>query len=262
MIKNFSTELRDDNDIVKEAVSINGNAIQHASERLRDDIDIATIAVKKNQLSFKYLSSKLRNNKKFILDDVEVTKKALEAPYNFDYISNDFKNDEEIASLVINNLSDEINFPPFKNIGLNLKNNKKFFIKIISKTPYLFQYASNELKEDLDLLEHLLKKLRCKVDYSYSNSKELLEPQIKDFPYFLNFATEEILNDRKIILKAIQKSSSNIQYASEEIKNMLGTNKNQFITRLKKIISIEDLAEKLAEKLDSNTEFNSHKNKI
>ena len=332
MLKNFSPELQDDEDIVKEAVNIHGNAIQYASERLRDNIDVATIAVKKNQLSFKFLGPNLKNKKKFILDnlesnissgeifkycdeslkkdrsfvidfikknafglkycasefkldreiaflalesnsysfryikkslrdDVEITQKALEDGYNFDIISNNFKNNEEVVFFALEHLDDISDFSSFKNIGPDLKNNKDFFIKVIQTKPGVFQHASNELKQDMQLVKSVLQGFGCKIDYPYSNIKELLEPQIKYFPHYLKFAPEEVINDRNIILKVIQKSLSNISYASEEIRNMLGTNKNEFIPKLKKIISIESLAEKLEKDLDSK-ESNLRKNKI
>lgn len=208
-----------------------------------------------NAYSYRYIKKSLR-------DDIEITKKALEYPYNFDIISNAFKNDEEMVFLVIKKLENGVDFHPIKDIGTDLKNNKDFFIKIISKNPNLFQYASDKLKEDLELLESLLKNLGCKIDYAYTNNKDLIKPQLEIFPSFLKFATKEVLNDRHVILKAIQYKPGYIKYASEEIKNMLGQDKNEFIPKLKKIISIESFAEKLEKDLDKNTDFNLRKNKI
>ena len=104
--------------------------------------------------------------------------------------------------------------------------------------------------------------MHVKVDYPYTNHKELLSPLIKKNSYYLKFASQDILNDRHIILDALKKDPTNIFYASDEIKNMLGKNKDQYVTTLEKIISIEGLAEKLDKNQDKDNKASKTKVKI
>ena len=333
VVKNFAPELRDEFDIMMEAVTIHGYALQYASERLSNNKDIVEQAVSKHQLAFKHAGAKIMNNSTFVLDNLEpnitsgeiykycsaelqkdrdfaisfiqknafglkyfpaefkadkeiailalnqneyafqyikkelrdtpeLTKRALVDPQNFRFIAKRYKNDENIALLAIEHLDNSLDFSEFANIGPSLKNNKDFFRKVISKRAILFQHASDDLKKDCAFMKEFFDYMQIKIDYPYSDHKELLTPHLLKNSYYFRFASEDMLNDRHIILKALQKTPGNIRYASDEIKNMLGTNKAQYVSTLEKIISIEALAEKLNTNLDKDDKTSTAKIKI
>ena len=322
VFKTFAPELKNEVDIVLEAVNIHGYALKYASTRLKNNEEIVKKAVSKHQLAFKHAGIQIMKNEKFIIDNLqsditsgevfkfcspelqknrrfairfveknafglkyfpaefkadkeiaqlalekneysfryinkelrdtlEFTHQALKNSDNFKIIAKKYKNDEAIALLAIDNLTDNEEFSNFQYIGENLKNNKEFFKKVILKRAVLFQYAGNELKKDSNFIKYFFDQMHIKVDYPYNDYKELIQPQILKNFYYFRFASEEILNDRHILLKALKKDTSAIRYASSEIKNMLGTNKNLYISTLEKIINIEALSEKLNKDLEN-----------
>lgn len=62
----FTKEMRDDYDVVLEAVSRDGNAIAHASTRLKDNLNIAMAAVNNYPFALELVSKNLRNNEDLV----------------------------------------------------------------------------------------------------------------------------------------------------------------------------------------------------
>lgn len=69
-LKYASDRLKDDKDIVIEAVKNDWNAIEYASDRLKDDEDVVIEAIKNDWNAIKYSSERLKNNKKIVLDAI------------------------------------------------------------------------------------------------------------------------------------------------------------------------------------------------
>ena len=61
-LKDMDAHLRDDKDIVLEAVKQNGWVLYYASQRLKDDKDIILEAVKQDYLALEYASERLQND--------------------------------------------------------------------------------------------------------------------------------------------------------------------------------------------------------
>lgn len=86
-----------DLDVVKEAVKVNGYALEDVSDELKNDRKLTELAIKSNPTSFQFVSPELRSNREFVLwavtragnnlkyvgpnlkDDLEINEKAVEA---------------------------------------------------------------------------------------------------------------------------------------------------------------------------------------
>lgn len=143
------------------------------------------------ECNFQLLSKKLKNDKSFILEVIEnieiKTKKIgnnlciLNDPYILKYVSQKLRTDEEVAFKAIKKY-----YGNFKYISPELKENKRFILKIIQEIDTKSYF--NEMPE----------------------------------AYFLNYLSEEIRDDKEIVLAAVKKNSLNLEYASERVKNIIG----------------------------------------
>ena len=61
-----SDELKNNEEIVKEAVKQKGLALKFASKRLQDDEEIVREAIKQDEWAFPYVSEKLKNNEEIV----------------------------------------------------------------------------------------------------------------------------------------------------------------------------------------------------
>ena len=143
-IEYASITLRDDEEIVKHAVSMDPSKLQYASERLRNNKNIIDTIMKKNYLSgdwIKYVGEDYKNNREFI-------KKAISKGLTLEYLSDEFKDDEEIVTEIIDN-------NPFslKYASDRICDNKDIVILAVSKYPETLQYASDRLKDDEDVVK-------------------------------------------------------------------------------------------------------------
>lgn len=85
-----SDELRDDKEVVLEAVEKDGCSLRLASERLKDDKEFLMSLVKKNGFSLYYASDRLK-------DDKEVVLEAIKSGFSLYYASDRMKDDEEVV---------------------------------------------------------------------------------------------------------------------------------------------------------------------
>jgi len=87
-----STNLQDNREIVKLAVSQNGMNLKDASAKLRDDKEIVKIAISKNYEAYDYASISLKNNR-------EILKIAVLSGYPLRFISWKFHKDKELLKI-------------------------------------------------------------------------------------------------------------------------------------------------------------------
>ena len=95
-------ELRDDKDVIMEAVKNDGQILYYASERLRDDNDVVMEAIKNKPLIFKYASLRLRSDKEYaklaITLGMEKAKRYIVTIYQS--LSEELQSDEEIQKIM------------------------------------------------------------------------------------------------------------------------------------------------------------------
>lgn len=125
LLEYASSELKNDPEIVKLAVSKDGYALQFASSKLKNDKKIVKKAVSENGLALQYASEELQNNEKIVKKAVSKCGFA----FNQDrvgtalrYASEELKNDPEIVKIAV------------------------------SKNGYALRYASPELQQNTELI--------------------------------------------------------------------------------------------------------------
>ena len=71
ILKYVSDKLKDDKEVVIEAIKRNGLALEFASDRLKDDKDIVIEAVKNNGFALEFASDRLKNDKEIVFNAVK-----------------------------------------------------------------------------------------------------------------------------------------------------------------------------------------------
>ena len=106
-----SDDLRNDKEIVLAAMKRNGYALQYASEDFRNDPEVVLAAVKTNGYwsALRYASEDLRNDKEIVLAAVKGTWEGLR------YASEDLRNDPEVVAAALTSVLSDDTFETTQN---------------------------------------------------------------------------------------------------------------------------------------------------
>ena len=171
-----SEDLRNNKELVINAVRRSGYALKYASRNLRNDKDIVLEAIANDPRSLKFASSILKGN-------LEVAKKAIESDGRaLQYASNSIRDREEIVSLAIS--YDAHNF---EYASSRLKNSKSFSLPILKDNGLVLKYLSEELRSDKEIVLAAVR--------SYGRSIIFASEELKNDPNILSAASLSILND-------------------------------------------------------------------
>jgi hypothetical protein len=155
-----SLEVRNDKDVVLEAVSLTPTSLQYASKELKNDKDVVTEAVRRDGVSFYYASDELKNDRDFILSLLDIDKKL----YFFEYISDDAKQDYPFVEYVLTNriailesmlrrgLTKDKGFHQILDTVPEILIKKWFMMVFITKDPSILPYLCTDLKMDKDIV--------------------------------------------------------------------------------------------------------------
>ena len=96
----ISKRLRDDPEIVLEAVKSNGYALAFASDRLKDNIEIVTEAINNYGRALEFASDRLRNDKELVLNAINQNPIFSSVTFNFagDKIKEEFSTPEALLN--------------------------------------------------------------------------------------------------------------------------------------------------------------------
>ena len=125
----FPTELKDDREIVFEAVRQNGNSLQYASMSLRNDKEIVMEAIRECTQAFRFASEGLRSDLEVVTQVVNDDDIGLLAFR--DHVTNSFKCCEEKMLGVIKVEEDSL-----VHAAKDLLNNTDFMRKAIQANPF------------------------------------------------------------------------------------------------------------------------------
>ena len=176
IIKYASNRLKNDKDIVTNAIKINPDALQFASKKLQDDKEIVKKAVfNYNTVALKFASDRLKNDKEIV--EIAITMN----PEILKFASDELKNNKEVILKAIKADGMALEF-----VSDRLKNDKDVVLTAVKNNGYGIQYASDKLKNDKDVVIEALKE--NKMSFAYIG-KEIKE---KYFPKEKNYSTESI----------------------------------------------------------------------
>lgn len=129
----LDNSLINDKDIIIQILKSNNDLFKYVPEFLRDDNDVAYSAIQRNGYPFIYASVRLQNDRLYIL---EASKNGIGE--NFQYLSDSFKNDIEIATICI---CSHDPYGMIEYIGDSLKSNFDFMLLAIRRCGDFAVYA-------------------------------------------------------------------------------------------------------------------------
>ena len=174
-----SEDLKKDKEIVKTAIEKRGLALWYASEELKNDRDIVLNAVKNNGIALGYASLELRKDKEIIITAIKSNGLALE------FVSEEFKDQKEIVLMAV------------KRNGLALRFVKKSLLK------YKDYWLNNDEEVIIEALNQNVEALKY-VSYNFRNNYDFIfgickDKTSKQFSSWICYASPNIYLDKKIL---------------------------------------------------------------
>ena len=128
-------------DIIKLAVSINGDTIKYAPQNIIDNLDIIMCGIINTPLTLKYVSSSIKKNKTNIMLFIQINHRTLQ------YIDDEYI-DEEIFDIAFNKCSiDAIHHAPMR-----LKVNKNIALKVVKSNGMLIEFVAKSMRRDINVV--------------------------------------------------------------------------------------------------------------
>lgn len=156
-------ELKGDRDIILACVQKNGWVIKEVDKKFKEDWDIAMAAAVQNHLCMEEVPAKLLDNKDFIIELL-----AKQNYHVFDFVPD------------------------------KLKDDKEFVKKALAIEPWIYQFISQRLKEDAEIIDFVVKK----------------DSQVSILEYGPKFLSE----NKEFVLSIVRVSPSQLQYASAKLR--------------------------------------------
>ena len=230
--------LKNDLEIINIALFLNGEVINDIPQKLKENNAYALMAINSNGSALRFLSDKYKKDKEFVL-------KAVKNGASIEYLDEDFKNDKEIVFKAAENNWREFEFASeelrndkafisqvldaldctdkrrslFNSLPDELRTNKKFCLKLVSKHWGLYSALNVELRDDMDILIEAMKqddypihwaseRLQSKRDYILNNIYKLTGSMSIEDDNFFNSQLNKSINDLKSFSKQFKKSLS------------------------------------------------------
>lgn len=233
LLHTSNENIKNDREIVEEAVKSNGEVLKYASKELRNDKKIVLEAIKNNKLSLKYASNELKNDKDFILEAIKSAplKSEVEAEYT-SFIGEDLKKDKEIVfefarrgghieENLKNSITKEMCIEDIKAGGTKifeiLSKNKKldrdFMLRAIEQNSELCKYLPEDLITDNEIFKKVVL-AEPKVALHWMNQKGI-DKKIEDREIALKLLNIEEFEPNKYISSTL---FSGPDFAKEAVK--------------------------------------------
>ena len=126
-------------------MSVDGRALEHASEELKDDREIVMIAVLDFWPAFQYASERLKGDRKFVIEVV------LEKPWALKHASNALKGDQEVVMAAVSKDGTALT-----HATEGLKGDREVVTKAIFQNGLSVLSATNDMKGDEDVIRAAL----------------------------------------------------------------------------------------------------------
>ena len=213
-----SDNLKNDLEFINECLELNSRIFEHVSDELKKNRELCLKAISKQYFNIQHCKNNDIKSRDFIIESVSLA--GLSLSYMDDNVNDDF----EIAKIAVNQ-----NGRAFNYLSEGLRNNKELLIDAVKQSQdfYQFENASSELKSDEKLILQLLEYVKSRqylLNYTAENiksNKEIVLKAVKINGWNLQYASEELKNDKEVVFVAVSEYSSSIEYASEGVVNDL-----------------------------------------
>lgn len=211
-IEDIVERLRDDEDVMTEAITKFGTALQFASERLRCDKKLALLAVKNNGIALQHVHESIRYDRDVVLCALKNSGNAMEfvgqehqddrtivefdienGGWGFEFVHPRFRNDEEIVKKLVMCDGTNLMF-----VTDRLRDDLYIVVTAMQADIYNFPYSSERLRDSHAVA---LNAVRCDFD---GNCFESVSDRLK--------------NDHKIVMAAVSKYGENLKNASRRLR--------------------------------------------
>jgi len=136
-ITQISDELKDNNEVVIEAIKKNGLLLKYVSNRLKDDDGFVSLAIEQNANALMHASERLQN-------DYDILKLTVKCDYRrFQYMPEIIKTSKKIIIYVIGKSADMIKY-----VDPTILNDKSFILELLSINVGIYEFLTAEQKND------------------------------------------------------------------------------------------------------------------
>ena len=208
-LKYASDDLKNNIEVVMIAVkgrSYGAGVLQFSSERLRNDKDVVLNAVEKNGVCLQFASDNLKNDREIVLIAVQNDGQALE------YASDNLKNDREIVLIAVQDKGEIIDY-----VSQILKNDYEIILCSVRSVLKMYDWEDHDHFRDeyfKKLYSYCLKSVLKAV------LLEICQEFCYDRPLPLPFDLgDELSNDRSFILDAVKINGLTLHNASDILKS-------------------------------------------
>ena len=190
-LEHASARLRDDKGFVLELVRGRSDSLlEHTSERLRDDQEIVLGAVRNDAGSLKHASERLRDDRVIVLAAVGADAGS------FKYVSDRLRDDKGIVLAAVG-----ADAGSFKYVSDRLRDDKVVVMKVVKTEGRMLEYASAHLRDDKEVVEAALglcTSRSCHCAWLH--------------------ASERLRKDREFVMKVIHISGEMLPYMSPRLR--------------------------------------------
>lgn len=183
-LKFASKEVKNNPEVVREAVNQNGSALLYASVQMKTNTEIVLVAVKKKGGALLYASDSVKGNPEIVLEAVKQNGTALM------YASKELKNDPAVVLEAVRQAWGALDFASDR-----LKGDTKIVLEAVKQSGLALKFALDALKCDHDFI------LQC----SKYDAQCLL------------YVSDELKDNPVFVQKAVHGNSKNQMYASSNI---------------------------------------------
>lgn len=184
-------------------------------EKFREDQDVCFNAILSDDVNLKYIPKKLFYDINFTLRLMNISRRV------YAYLPNDLKKNDLIFKVLIKEIPSMI-----AEASEELKDDKELIKEIIKDNPLkVFPFISNRLKCDKDIALNAIKIDGTMLRYcseELKNNKEMAKTAIKNNPFCIKIISNNLQNDKDFILDLLINDNINpciIIHISEELKN-------------------------------------------
>ena len=217
-------DLRNDKLFVLMAVNYNSKYYEKISNELKYDKQIIYNAIMCNSYDCEWLEHipyEYKNNKEFMKIIVKYNGR------NIRYVSNELKNDEELAHLSIK--TEYCNGLEY--LSNHYKDNEEFIKPLLTKYPRCFEHITKRLQNKKEIIMICIEKLKeLKSDENYNkilslineinrNDKEIVLPLVSMNGDHISYISGDLSLDKDIVYAAIKNDPTSYKYIDESFFN-------------------------------------------
>jgi hypothetical protein len=177
------------------AIQKNHDVVDYIEPILKSDRDFMTKIIQINPQFFRHLDSKLKDNTAFILNLIKYDLSL------YQYLNKKLQTDPSILAIL---------------------DSKEDVLKQIKRDPHLLKYASDNLKNNREIVKEAIIRNPKTLEYAshiLKDDKAFISEHIKQDGNLLKYLSARLKDDQEIVSLAIQQEPLALQYASTRLKN-------------------------------------------